>query len=209
MRIMAVGRRPIRLAAQPPWMAGTSRISAAVASKARIGRVWPGPSSRKASRPGREVLGERRLGLGDRLGPVLIPLGQAEVAVARLQQSQLGHDPLTPFFGQLDRIPTPVPKARDSARHCNGSGEARLARDRQPEGRFLLVSRKERSSVPGHFRVGKSAIGNALPERHLNGRAAPRSSARRSRRHCPTPPGGRTRRDWPGSPMNGRSTQPI
>ena len=76
--------------AQPPWMAGTSRISGAVASNSRIGVVWPGPSRRKARRPGVKFSAKARAASSRCLGGD-VPLGQAEVAVAGLQQAKFGH----------------------------------------------------------------------------------------------------------------------
>ena len=77
---------------QPPWMAGTIRISGAVASNCRIGSGLAGPVEPEGQPSRREMLGEQRFGRGDRLGPVLVPLGEGQVAVSRLEQSQLGHE---------------------------------------------------------------------------------------------------------------------
>src|SRR6516162_9871917 len=46
--------------------------------------------------PAREILGKGRLRRGDRLRPILIPLGQRQVAMAGLQQPQFRHDGALP-----------------------------------------------------------------------------------------------------------------
>ena len=81
-------------AAQPlaSWIAGTIRISAADLSNWRIADVRPGPSSRNASRPGGEMLGERRLRRRRPSRVVLVPLGQRQVAVPRLEQPEFRHE---------------------------------------------------------------------------------------------------------------------
>ena len=90
-------------------MAGTSRISGAVASKARA--VEP-----EGQAAGGEVFGEGRGRLGNRLGPFRVPLGQAEVTVAGLEQSQLRHDGLTPFLAR----PAPGSGSRASGLDFDG-----------------------------------------------------------------------------------------
>ena len=53
------------------------------------------------------MLGERELGGGDRLGSILVPLGQRQIAVPRLEQSEFRHERSTPSlaFSEITRRP--------------------------------------------------------------------------------------------------------
>ena len=70
----------------PPWIAGTIRISGADFSNWRMGVDRPGPSRRNARRPAVKCSANAASAVDDRFGAILVPLGQSQVAMSRLEQ---------------------------------------------------------------------------------------------------------------------------
>ena len=71
---------------QPPWIAGHDQDLGRRFFKLPDRRRPARPVEAKRQAPRRTMFGERRFRRDDRFGPILVPLGQSQVAVSRLEQ---------------------------------------------------------------------------------------------------------------------------